>query len=1157
MFTDDSSLKLMNQIIADSLSSYSIIGDLPLTKKDYQQLATTISYLYQNDFNKNIIHQYKEATASFIVFCAVYEYDRGTFWKSVEKYTNSLTYNERMELFTTFMYVVKKYHLNTFENESDQGYTYVTPILCHAGIPINALDNYFFAMSNTVNDTFYDDFDVEDYLAYLNNRTEMAVKRYIKLTNRRDAYNFIQNTKQLLQMDTIDNDELIGNGNFNRMVEQIALWKEKPKNRETLQARSNVQITAPKIKIDLDGVGIFCELPRIVVKDCYDSYLIWEITSDEMTSVVKADFYRRSGVFVSEDKIFTLKPSHSYIISLIVDDKQISNWEFKVKENYIAFTENGHFIKTDYLPNNHVVLLLKRNIRIFEKEVLPIMELPPIPYWSEYNVYQVNLANTNIIECTNDLSIRVETEKKPIIEGGIVLFNQENSNAYIELPHIKLPTLTDGEWHIEIKYKSNRQVLNKINATIDFRCEKIYLSSYIDEKSYGEYDIKIWNRNGINGRFKIEYVPFGMIQIDAQSYWPSKNEGYVNNIQTLKISRNVELEIYNAEKLSDTYHGEYRYIRYKINNHDRFLIGEYRYKVNDYNFTASFKKSVYPITWGIIGINNEIVDLSSKVYTFTPVEFSDATNPYLLFHFNIESNVEIETLTIDLIGSDRTTVWSNSYHIVNKNGLRISLNPILFEIQNTNNAIDFHLRATLLDSNKIPITTFLIAKFQDEVVIHDVKYNINDNVIAFTWNEAGACFGRELILLNFLKPWKRSYRFLIEDKVCQISINKELLEDGIYRYVIQKEHDDIFGEEQSDISSLNNFHKGRIVIDGEKNFTSKMEEVLYYLLRTRFMKQKFIQIKLTEIKAQLNQIIVKVPYDMDLLACAYLLHNRFFLEKDDASEIIAIFTSLFELFSSYKTEAIKYILESDFSKEDKKELLHKFYCNNLTTIPNLSDYLFNLLIEIDEDMAGFINLIQGDNHYQGLNWTGILSIDDLREVDIFGDHDNASTFLTEENLGKTMYITEYFQYVTDQLSYKRNVFKTSADFLREFQSKFKVEETVIFGKTRLQTLVEWKENHKGGKDIKEKLSEIVKIPCSEELKKKYKDAFVAIKKRSVDDEVGYYIGLIALYASFIRNRQMKETKRFSRLLNYTIKTCDKLYYRDAIIFELYLSRERG
>ena len=191
---------------------------------------------------------YKEAFVAFLVFCAVYEYENGTFWQILEKYTGNLSQQRRMEMYSTFLSVVKKYNLNLFENESEEGYTYVTPILCHAGIPINAFDSYFLAISNTVNDAFYDDFDVNDYLSYLKNKTEMPVKRYLKLTNKRDSYSFIQNTKHLVLNDTVDFDENIDSGNYTRMLEQISLWKERPKNKKNLQARSNVQITCTKNK---------------------------------------------------------------------------------------------------------------------------------------------------------------------------------------------------------------------------------------------------------------------------------------------------------------------------------------------------------------------------------------------------------------------------------------------------------------------------------------------------------------------------------------------------------------------------------------------------------------------------------------------------------------------------------------------------------------------------------------------------------------------------------------------------------------------------------------------------------------------------------------------------------------------------------------------
>jgi hypothetical protein len=200
---------------------------------------------------------------------------------------------------------------------------------------------------------------------------------------------------------------------------------------------------------------------------------------------------------------------------------------------------------------------------------------------------------------------------------------------------------------------------------------------------------------------------------------------------------------------------------------------------------------------------------------------------------------------------------------------------------------------------------------------------------------------------------------------------------------------------------------------------------------------------------------------------------------------------------------------------------------------------------------------QSDNNSRGLSWAGISDIEVLKEEDLFGDGDADTTFLTEENLGKSSYINDYYQYVSNCLLRPKNMLKTSAEFLREFQREQVVQETIIFGKTRLHLLVEWKENNRKANQLQERLSLVIDTPCKNELKDQFKDAFDAISKRRRDDELGYYIGLIALYASFIRNGLMKETKEFSHLLHYTIETCEKLYYRDAIIIELYMRLERG
>lgn len=1149
----------MNETFTAQIPNFSLIGDLPLSKEDFKHLASLITVLYENNVSQQIFDRYRESLAVFLVFCAVYEYDNRKFWQPIEKYTGDLSYHRRMELYYAFSRVVDKYNLNKFENEGEEGFAYVTPILCHAGIPINAYDSYFAAISNTVNDTFYDDFDVDDYLYYLRNKSEMPVKRYIKLSNKRDSYSFIQNTRKLILSDFIDSDEELESGNYLRMIENISLWKEKPKNKKNIQARSNVQITAPKIKIDLDGVGIYCELPRIIAKDCYDSYIMWEISSDETINHVKADFFKRSGVLVSEEKIVTLRPAKTYTITLKIDDNQISKWEFNgVTHNYIAFFQNGNGIKSDTLPNHPVILLLDSNIRITGIEALSIIELPKIPSWTSYNVYKVDLSTVKALECTG-FTIRVNTENKPTIAGGETLFNQENSRAYIKLPYIKVPKNVEGGWHLEIMHKSAIGVISKSNQLVPSNDEVILLCSYITKDGYGEYDIKLSSRSGMNGRFIIEYVPYGRFQVDKYEYWPSQYKGYENTIQTLMTSKKVELEIYNADKVSEIQYEEYLVHRFKVNEKDRFLIGEYRYTFNEHIFSTSIKKSIYPVSWGIIGLENEIIELSSKVYNLTLLDFNNATDPYLLFAFDFGPYYDIANFKVDLIGPDKEVVLSNTIPIKNKDGLRVPLNSYLFEIQQSAVEIDYQIQITLVDSDDVIVSSFMVARFQDEVVIKNAHHTQDENGILLSWSEKGTRRGREIVMLNFLKPWLKPYHFIIEDKSCQMHIDTKELEDGVYKYLIQKESDDLFSEEdESEVCSLRDFQKRKFEVKGERDFSCDMERILYQILRSRFMKKELIPKRLTKIEAEIRSIQVRVPEDINLLAHAYILHDRFFSEEEDASRVNEMFASLFELFSSFGKEAMKYILESEFTNKYKKELLHKFYCNNLTSTTRLNEHQLMLLGDIDEDMAGFINLIQSDNKARGLNWAGISGIEVLREEeDLFGEGDSDATFLTDENLGKSTYIADYFQYVSNCLQRPKNMMKNTADFLREFQREHVVQETKIFGKTRIQLLVEWKDQTRTSTQIQGKLEYVINLPCNRELKEQFINAFEAIAKRRNDDELGYYIGQIALYASFIRNGLMQDNEEFSKLLQYTIEKCGKLYYRDAIIIELYMQVERG
>ncbi|WAA11717.1 hypothetical protein [Fervidibacillus halotolerans] len=1154
----DTIQNIHNKLIAQ-IPKYRLLGDIPISQNDYKYLATKIKDLYSDWNYRRFQYIYEECISVFLVFCAVYEYNQGVFWKKVEKYVGELGNNSRINLFNIFSKVLSKYHLHHFENEGEEGYTYVTPILCHAGIPIKALNNYFEAISNTVEDIFYDDFDVEDYLSYLKNKTEITVKRYLKFLEQRDAYNFIQNTKKMIVHDSIDYDELENTGNNIRLIEQISIWKEKPKVKKSLQARKNVRIIAPKIKVDLEGVGVYCELPRIIVKESYDSYLIWEITIDETTFFVKADFLIRKDVLISEEKIYSLRPAKTYIVTLKLDDQIISKWEIEgIKNFYIVFDQNGNLIKKQVLPNQSIILFIKNNIRILNIHDIPVVELPQIPHWNDFNIYNIDLTNIESLHCTHNI-IPVRSEKKPILVGGKTLFHQENSKTFTELPRIKVPILTKGDWHLEIKHRIGNSVLNKKNITVECFNAMIFLDQYIEEDCFGEYEIKIWHRSGVNERLLFEFVPDSKFIINPAEYWPSYLNGYSSKIYTIRTRKNVELEFFNAENVNEINKRKFIDHIIKINKYDRFLIGEYKYLFNGNIFKTSIKINVLPIVWGIMEDENEVIEYTNKVYTFTLQELSNFRNPYLLFAFGFINLNDIQRLKIELVDNEQKILLQNEIFIVGKEGLRIPLNTYLFEIQNNTytSTLDFHLRISLVNSKEKIVTTFIVARFQNEIIIKNCKYNKHDDEIVIYWEEEGPMRGREIVMVNFLKPWLPPYHFKVEDKLTVATIRTDFLAPGIYKYLIQKESENLFfEEEESEVCTLNNFQRGLIKVKGEKKELSPVEIILSDIMKSRFLKPEIRHKRLSKIKNKIKNIDVNPSEDLDRLSNIYILYDRFFSKKDSKSMMSKIINSIFDKFIFEKNISFRYVLDSNFTIFYKKQLLYKFYCINLTFKPKLNDVQLKMLAKVDEDLFGFINLFQTEFNIVGLNWAGISDFSVLIKEDLFNS--SKETFLSDENFGKPYYITKYFQFVYQSLQLPRNLGKSTANFIKEFQDQYSVQETKIFGKTRLQLVVEWREhNTKDLKQVQQILSNVLKITCESKLKNQFKEVFQMISKRKKDDEIGYFIGLIALYASFIRNGLMEETKEISQLIRYTIEKCKKLYYRDAIIIELYMKKEAG
>lgn len=1150
LLPEESSLKHINEILSSEIPQYRILGDLPLDQHDFIQLANRMGVFYARGANQQIFLLYKESLAVFLVFCAAYEYDDRTFWKPVEKYIGELSIPHRNKMFHVFLEVLNKYNLEIFESESEEGYAHVTPILCHAGIPINAYDSFFSAISNTVNDSFYDDFSVNDYLSFLKNKTEITVRRYLKLNSRSSAYQFIQNVRNGIIGTVEEHKELTGNEL--RMLFRVDEWKEKPKVKKSLNARQNVRISAPKIKVDIDGLGVFLELPQITIKQSYDHYIIWEIQSDEKTDMVKASIYRRDQILYTEEKELILRPASNYCVTLKMEDNIISKWEYKgVQNSFIAFQSNGSVIKDEYLPNSTVILLLQNSEEISNKESLSIMELPSVPFWNQYSTYKIDLSNEKELVCSS-ISIDIVADKNPLILGGEKLFSQMNTDTYTKLPYFKIPALNEDEWHFEVLKKYEGNVIAKSSNVLSSVHGRIRLDQIIEAEIYGCYQIKIWHHSGVNARYNIEYVPMSR-WIEKKEYWPSKFAGYTSSIQALQIDTKVEINTYNAELINHIQNGNYGTVFFETKKNERFLMGDYKYCVGSNVYTTAIKKSLYPISWGITCVDNELVELTSPVYSFTLNELQRASDPMLYLAFDVSNGAYIQTLTFSLRNNINENIISDEFLIKEKASLRIPLNKWIMELQSLNE-INHMFFIELRDDKDMLLTAFSIARIQEEVIVSNTKCIMDQKEIMLKWDEEGTKINRECILVNFTRPWIEPVYKSIKDSEMNLSFNVSGLVPGIYKYAIRKRNDDLFSDEQEvELCKIKEFQSGILQVKGKVENETEIQRFLAKLLRTRFVQVDQVAKQINDLEEQLDALKTIALVDVYALISAYIVYSRFYSKREAYEKIESVFKTLFHKYSIYRNEIMRLILESKLSTKYKKIMFHRFYCNNLMSIKNINDIHKNMIASIDEDAAGFLFLISGNS--RGYSWAGISDISVLREEDMFGISEN--TFLSKENMGNSVYILQYFEFVYKSMQKPKNISKTVEEFIREFQNEIEINESLIFGRTRLRLLAEWKGSHKNTNEIEKSLSAILKLEIEEKLRLEYKDTFAILEERRMPDPLGYYVGLIALYAAFVRHGLTHEKNEFSKLLNYTIENTEKLYYRDAIVFELYLHEERG
>ncbi len=1136
-------LKAMNEYFIRTLPQCHIIGDLNISRKGFLHLAERICALRQVNSEVWRMTQFFECFSVFMVFCAVFDYDDNTYWMHVESYIGSVQVPERRKLFRIIEIIFKRYHFPEFKMEAAEGHKYVTPIVCHAGIPVSDADALFAVISNTIEDNFYDDFTLDDYLLYFDNRTGLgvSVKRFFQNIDRKYATELIQEFR--MNLSEIHREEsTIMLGVASRLMARLVEWKKEPKNKEVLKVKRNVRIIAPQVLIEASGVGIFIDLPSVEIKECFDDDILWILRQEDREEIISSPLFKRGELYHSTEKEIIIKKSNELTVQLKVDDKLVSSWDFDLlKKGYIAFSKNRLLIRREGLPADNIILMTDENHIPKDIDDCDVIEMEPIPYWANIKIFNISLSEKQNIILGN-ISVVVERNIKPKLIGGKKLFDRENSDSYTQLPLILLPSLDSRKWEIRVSHKYGKDVIDELVFFIEETKGFYDLENIIKEGNYGDYSITYRNQNVGVGKIMFEYVP----DIKFKGFdepWPEYAYGYKSDIFSITTNICAEIFPYNANIVGQFDYGDRREYRFQIDKDTEIFQGDFRYTFDGQTYTTSIKKKLRYITWGLNGINNDIILNKRFAISIYKEDIIKAENPFLYFNLDVPGYYKLEKLIVSLI-SKREAIRELEYVVEANSSVRIALNSVLLEI-NHENSSDYLVVVELIDSDGFRICRFIALKILEQIQINDWIIEESEESVYIRWKEYGNKINRELVALNFTRPWLLGEHIALKDEACVVQINKKVMSPGIYKFAISKIEDDLFGDNENEFTKLYNFQKGIVSVKNQIDETAT-ENFLHRLLRATYLKEGYIK-KIETLKQEISRLNPVIPDDFESIVMAYIVFSRYRNKRGQYAKAKELLDAVFKKCSDYSAQAFGLVIRSNLKDNYKKEIFHKLYCDNLLSLKGINDLDRQEVNKIDADVAGLLYFIADDE--RGYSWAGITdkSVLSSNEGDIFSDEQ--PTYLTDRNLGNMDALQKFFFYYQKEISSNKGLKKDLLQHTRDFEQSYEVNENKIFGKTRLSLLIEWRQNH-DRKEIIDILSDIENYVII--VKNTDADVYKAIYNRYESDKEGYCIGIVSFIAALMRHNIIKKEKYFNQLLNRTITLMGKLYYRDTIIWELYL-----
>ncbi|MFT8312723.1 MAG: hypothetical protein ABF633_00495 [Clostridium sp.] len=926
----------INKLLENKIGNCELISDISLTKGEHEEILAKVidilEYANKGDNLKLVVENSPLVFANVLVYIAMYEYE-GNYWDKVKEILQlpELSQQSKTILAWSVQKVINKYNLKAF---NDGGYKYITPIICHSGIPNKSLAGIFdIILNNYDNTTVTTEALIDNIKYFIRYKVDTTVYRFITFNEDR-AITFLHNLKDLVTVvedNRLTLDETLTKYNYfdERIITQYYKWRDEKKIDKQKKRNSN-RILSPKIRFDGISLGVYLYLPVQHIDKHYNNCIEWNIKYDNGEVInITGSLYYQNRECISEEQNIALKPSNTYKINLTYDGEILGEWVYDgVNEGqpYIIFDEYDNAVKGNKILTKSVTCILREEYRVVETDLEITYCNLPNKYWCDFRcVNIILLCNCDFIRLLSSKEeIIIEYKKVNAIElqEGNLLFNESYRRDEIPmysniLPKISLEyesdffknIIIDTYSLIIINLKENINVVKSIKSldyiiikdrvTIDLNYIEIF-----NNMIYGEYEVRVLEGRNIKRVFTLRYLPKISISENNLDKWPKDKKGYVKNSFKIKCPDNVTFNFTDCIQ-EEVWDSSIKNISIESLTYSEYLIGTIDIMQSRKVITFPVKKKIRNLQWSLIKEGEQKIQWKKDPNILFVKELTNINyNMVLKINDDINDEYTIKLYLLDY----KDIVYQESTINLRRDKINgVSLNRFLDSIK-LNDANRYFIKMEVYNKYNFLLCSFIPLIIKDRITVKNIRYVNNESgIVSISWEQDGNIDKEtmEMKLYNISKPWEKAIsipltkgNFRIENNTYNLIINSNeflIPDDGVYLFEVEDNanNENLFFKEDETYKPIkilensvykykNNFKN--IINSFEINNLSDGIFYFAYCFDTKYVKEVFYKIRTLKITEDYNIDILKSIYTI------YKNRNYFIKNCEEKDRKVAQYT---------------------------------------------------------------------------------------------------------------------------------------------------------------------------------------------------------------------------------------------------------------------------